>query len=240
MDADGPVPALDSLPGFRRRVRVTPAPNVVRAELEDDYHCMTVTLRHGQGVASEIDAVIHRAPWSTCPGAEAQLRRTFAGVPLAEFAERGEKQINCTHLHDLATLAAVHAADLAPLVYDIAVCDPVDGTRRAEVRRDGVTLFAWTLAGITILSPAAPAGQTLLKLGAFLETLDAPEREAAKLLRWGTLIANGRSIPMAQQSDASRMPPNCFTFQPAMAAQAMRIGVIKDFSGGGAQPLELH
>jgi hypothetical protein len=233
-----PQTGLDDLPGFRRRVRITPAGGSVCAEVEDDYHHMAVTLHHMDGVAANIDATIHRAPWSTCPGAEARLRQTFSGVALAGFPIRGEKQANCTHLHDLAILAAAHAGVSRPIIYDILVSDPDGGIRRAEIRRDGTPVFTWTLAGMTIRAPAEAAGQTLLKLGAFLETLDPPGLEAAKLLRWGSLIAHGRSIPIEQQSDASRMPPNCFTFQPAMAAQARRVGVIRDFRPGGPGPLD--
>ena len=127
----GDLSAIDDLPGYRRRFRVTPRGGQVCAELEDDYHCMTVSVRHAGGFATVIEPAVHRAPWSTCPGAEARLRETFTGVPLADFAMRGEKTSNCTHLHDLATLAAVHAADAAPSVYDVLSSDAVDGLSRA-------------------------------------------------------------------------------------------------------------
>ena len=42
-------PVLDVLPGYRRRFRVTPGPGQVTSELEDDNHCMAVTLRHQDG-----------------------------------------------------------------------------------------------------------------------------------------------------------------------------------------------
>ncbi|MFP5306390.1 MAG: DUF2889 domain-containing protein, partial [Gammaproteobacteria bacterium] len=100
---------------------------MVRSEVEDDYHCMRVTVRHDGMAATAVEGEVLRAPWTTCPGAAEQLRQTFSGVALRDFAARGEKQANCTHLHDLATLAAAHALDSAPLVYDILVSDPVDG-----------------------------------------------------------------------------------------------------------------
>jgi hypothetical protein len=53
------------------------------------------------------------------------------------------------------------------------------------------------------------------------------------------MIANGRTIPLERQSDASRMPVgNCYTFQPQVRAAARRIGEIRDFSRGPSQPLE--
>ena len=61
---------------------------------------------------------------------------------------------------------------------------------------------------------------------------------AARLLRWGAILAHGRQIPLERQSDPRRMPPNCYTFQPQRLAQVQRIVAIRDFSRGGAQPLE--
>src|SRR3546814_19790750 len=79
--------------------------------VEDDYHCMRVTLHHDGMIATRIEPELLRAPWTPCPGASAQLVETFTGVALADFPARGDKPINCTHLNDLALLAEVHAAD---------------------------------------------------------------------------------------------------------------------------------
>jgi hypothetical protein len=229
---------LDTRPRFWRRFVVTPSPGQVVSEVEDDFHCMRVTIQHDGKVATAIRGEMIRAPWTTCPGAPAQLEQTFTGVPLDAFVARGEKQANCTHLHDLATMAAAHAQDRAPLVYDILVGDPVEGRREAELRRNGTALMNWTLEGIEVAAPAEIAGLSLFKLGAWIETLTPDMQEAARVLRWGSLIANGRTIPLAQQSDASRMPPNCYTFQPDRARIAKRVGVIRDFSNGTEQPLD--
>ena len=179
-----------------------------------------------------------RAPWTTCPGAVAQLERTFTGVALNAFAARGEKRANCTHLHDLALLAAAHAADVEPLVYDVLVADPIDGKRRAELRRDGVTLLGWTESRFRIEEPAELAGVTFDNLRSWIDALDPPQQEAARLLRWGNMIANGRIIPLEKQSDASRMPSgSCYTFQPHRAIDARRVGAVRDFSNGTSQLL---
>jgi hypothetical protein len=233
------VAALDRLPGFRRRFRVTPGRGWVRSEVEDDYHHMTVILRHEAGVVTEIEPTMHRAPWTTCPGAPQQLRQTFVGVALDAFTSRGEKTANCTHLHDLAVLAAAHAQDREPLVYDILVSDPVEGRRQVELRRDGEALLRWTDQDNRIVEPAELAGLGLFdQLRPWIDSLDPSRQEAARLLRWGAILAHGRVIPMERQSDASRMPPNCYSFQPARKAQARRVGEIKDFSRGAAQPLD--
>jgi hypothetical protein len=218
---------------------VTPRAGWVRSQVEDDFHHMSVTIHHEGNIATTIEPVMTRAPWTTCPGAVAQLERTFKGVALDAFARRGEKQSNCTHLHDLALLAAAHAADLEPLVYDVLVSDPIGGERRAVLRRNGVAVLGWTENCFRIVEPAELAGMTFDKMRPWIDALDPQLKEAARLLRWGNMIANGRTIPLEKQSDASRMPSgSCYTFQPERAAAARRVGVIRDFSGGKAQPLE--
>ena len=229
---------LDQLPGFRRRFIMTPLSDCVRSELEDDYHCMGVTVHHDGKIATRIESVMLRAPWTTCPGARAVVEQTFTGIPLQAFAERGAKRANCTHLHDLAVLAAAHAFDEGPLVYDILVSDPVAGRRRAELRRNGTTMLGWILENGRIVEPAELAGLSLDKLRPWIDSLDPERQEGARLLRWGSLIANGRTIPWERQADATRMlGASCYTFQPQRVAQAKRIGVIRDFSTG-PQPLE--
>lgn len=223
--------------GFWRRFRVTPSPGVVAAAVEDDYHCMKVTVVHDGVRASEVSADMSRAPWTTCPGASERLAETFGGYALAEFARRGEKKTNCTHLHDLAVLAAAHAFDTENSLFDIFVDDPVDGVRHAEIWFNGEQRLSWAESGMTITAPAAIAGSHLFALGEWIASLDETQAELARLLRWANVIANGRQIPIEQQSDARTMPPNCFSFQPERAAVAKRVGLIRDFSLGAAIPL---
>lgn len=229
---------LDKVPGFRRRFRITPGDGSVCCQVEDDYHCMSVVVRHDGVSATAIGSQMHRAPWTTCPGAVEQLQKTFTGVALDAFPARGEKTANCTHLYDLALLAAGHAKDRQPLVYDILVSDAVDGIRRSELRRDGEKLLAWSEAGSRLLEPEELAGTTLYELQPWIRSLAPPLQEAARLLRWGNILANGRSIPLERQSDATRMPPGCYTFQPERAPRARRVGEIRDFSREAMQPLE--
>jgi len=233
-----PASPIDQLPGYRRRIRITPGQGWVQSEVEDDFHCMSVIVRHDGRVATALEPEMRRAPWTTCPGAVEQLRQTFTGVALDQFAVRGEKQANCTHLHDMALLAALHAFDGEPLIYDLLVSDPVDGVRHAELRCNGQVRLGWSVEGFRIVAPAEMAGMTLDNLRTWIDSLDPILQEAARLLRWGNMVANGRIIPLDQQSDATQMPPNCFTFQPHRAAVAERVGVIRDFSLGAAQPLQ--
>jgi hypothetical protein len=219
---------------------VTPAVDRVVSELEDDYHCMGVTIHHDGKLATAIEPVVARAPWTLCPGAMAVLTQTFTGVALDQFASRGEKRANCTHLHDLAVLAAAHVFDCAPLVYDILASDPVDGARRAELRRNGTAVLSWTIVEGRFVEPAQLVGVRLDNMRDWIDSLDRERREAARLLRWGTMISHGRSLPADWAPGAGYMAAagSCYTFQPRRMNEAKHIGAARDFSAGVAQPLE--
>jgi Protein of unknown function (DUF2889) len=234
-----PLTELDRLPGFRRRIRITPGAMSVHSAVEDDYHCMAVTIHHDGKTATAIEPIMERAPWTICPGAMATLQATFTGVALADFASRGEKRENCTHLHDLAVLAAAHAADQSPLVYDILVSDPIQERRRVELRRNGTAILEWVDSRYVIVEPAELAGVRLDKMRPWIDSLDAQGREAARLLQWGAILAHGRSRPLDAQSDARSIGADrCYTFQTRRVASARRSGAIRDFSVGTSQPLE--
>lgn len=211
---------------------------MVRAAVEDDYHCMAVTLRHDGTRILAVESAMERAPWSTCPGAPVVLAATFACTLLAEAVQRGAKQANCTHLHDLALLAAAHAADPTALTYDIRVSDPVDGVCHAEIARDGATLLTLAHRDDVLVAPETAAGASLFKLRGWIQSLPASLQEAARLLQWGTILGHGRSLPAEGQYDASRMPPNCYTFQEERKHVAQRIGQVLDFNRGERQPLD--
>lgn len=220
------------VPAFHRHVLITPGEREVRAWVEDDYHHMGVTLHHDGATIARVESEMVRAPWSTCPGAVAQLSATFAGASIEAAAARGEKTLNCTHLYDMAVIAAAHAHDALETLYAMTVSDAVDGVRVAEIIRDGVSVLRFVERGGVLAEPNAAAGRTLFQLGEWIASLDNAGREAARLLRWGAIIAHGRAIPLERQSDATRMPANCFTFQEGRKEWALRVGRIIDFSGG--------
>ncbi|TXC72746.1 hypothetical protein FSB78_04345 [Sphingomonas ginsenosidivorax] len=195
---------------------------------------MGVTLHHDGACISRVESAMVRAPWSTCPGAVVQLAKTFTGVALEEAARRGEKTLNCTHLHDMTVIAAAHAHEANAMRYSITVSDAVAGERVAAIARDGVPLLRLVEQDGLL---AEPAGKTLFELGDWIASLPTPMREAARLLRWAAIIAHGRAIPLERQSDATRMPANCFTFQPGRKDHAIRIGRIMDFSSDRTGPL---
>jgi hypothetical protein len=227
----------DRLPGYRRRLRVEAADRAVVAQMEDDYHCMSVTLEHDGERVTAVIPDMNRAPWTTCPGAPAKLVETFAGRLLTEVTARREKQQNCTHLHDLAVLAAAHAAPPGGFVYQIFVSDPVDGERVLEIQRDGETVARWLERGGVLVSPKVIEGLTLMTLRDWIASLPPEEREPARLLQWASIVAHGRTLPWERMHLTDNMPPSCYTFQPERIASAARIGKIVDFSGTGAIPL---
>lgn len=222
----------DELPGYRRRIRVEPRQGKVLAMLEDDIHCMAVTLEHDGKRVLSVEPVTERMPWNTCPGAAGKLIETFTGQPLEEVTARREKKQNCTHLHDLAVLAAAHAGDSSGFAYDICASDPVDGVRILEIRRDGDLLHRWIERNGTLVEPEAVIGLTLMNMRDWIASLEGAEQEAARLLQWGSLVAHGRTMSLEEQSKASELPPNCYTFQPERAIHADRIGDRFDFSNG--------
>ena len=226
-----------SLPGYRRRIRVEPAGRAVLAMLEDDMHCMAVILRHDGEEVTIVEPFPERMPWDACPGAASKLVETFAGLPLAEITARRDKKQNCTHLHDLAVIAAAHAGDEAGFTYDICASDPVDGVRILEIRRDGDLLHHWTEKDGRLAAPEELAGQSLMSMREWIAKLDGTSREAARLLQWGSLVAHGRTMPDEAQSRATELPPNCYTFQPERAVHANRVGDRFDFSDGTRVPL---
>lgn len=238
--ADIAPPKRETFVGFRRRFRITPSESVVIAEVEDDIHHMIVCIEHDGQRAVKVDAEQPRAPWTTCPGAIEALKETFEGLELAAFASRaGKKKQNCTHLYDLAILAAARAHDSGVLQYDVYVSDPVEGRRKAEIWCKDRQLFCWTIADMEIVEPSELAGKGLFELNDWLRSLSSEgEQEAARVLRWASLVANGRILPFEEQSDALKMPPNCYTFQPDKAVVAKRVGRVRDFSRGNGEPLD--
>ncbi|UVO52675.1 DUF2889 domain-containing protein [Sphingomonas sp. SUN039] len=224
--------------GFRRRFRITPRADSVTAAVEDDFHCMAVTLAHDGTTIASVDAVMDRWPWTTCPGATTELAKTFTGTALAEVARRGLKNSNCTHLYDLAVFAAAHAREADATIYDVFVGDKVAGRKHCEIRRNDAVVLDWAMEHDVLVTPETLAGTHVMQLRDWIASLDPATREAARVLQWASLIAHGRDIPLADQSDATRMPPNCFTFQPDRAKRAQRTGEIVDFSDSARRPLD--
>ncbi|WP_159982236.1 MULTISPECIES: DUF2889 domain-containing protein [unclassified Novosphingobium] len=226
-----------AMPGYRRVIRIEPGKSVVRSMLEDDLHAMLVELRHEAGVVMSVAAFMDRAPWSPCPGAEKVLGDTFTGLPLTQVTARRDKQANCTHLHDLAVLAASHATDAGPSEYSIAASDPCGARRVLEIRRDGAVLHHWIEQEGVLTAPGAIAGQSLVTLRDWIAGLSGEEQEAARLLQWAALVAHGRTLTEAEKHAALFHRPSCYTMQPERAELARAKAPTQDFSQGPRPPL---
>lgn len=231
-------PAGFDTPAFHRAIAIMPRAGEVTVLVEDDLHHMRVVLGHDGDVITRVDAKMIRAPWSTCPGAELQLAQTFEGAKLADAARVGAKKQNCTHLFDLAVLGAAHALDDAPTRYDLRVGDPVDGVRTMDIRGNGTIRLAWTEGERRFTDPPAIAGMGYKDMGDYIASLSPGDEEMARLLRGVAVISHGRQIPIENQSDATKIPPNCHTFQPGQREVARRVSGIHDFTGAMKPPLD--
>lgn len=137
-----------------------------------------------------------------------------------------------------ALLAAAHVEDSATLIYDIAGSDPIGAGRNAQILRNGDCVLSWSETKFSFTAPSELVGCTLWDMQSWLEQQCSATQEAARLLRWANILATGRTIPLAEQSDATRIPPNCYTFPPERAAVAQRVGEVKNFFNSNAQPLD--
>lgn len=223
-----------TVPAFHRAILITPEPGRVSAEVEDDFHHMLVVLRHDGECIAEVEATVLRAPWTTCPGAEEVVRRSFRGVRMADAPAVRGKSLNCTHLFDLVLFAAAHARETEPLRYDIRVTDAVDSARELRLERNGAVAMRWTERDRKLESPENLVGRTLYQLGDAIAAMEAGEAEMARILRWAGLIALGRRLTSADLGKTLSREPVCFTFQPENAGNAARAGEVIDFSGRGA------
>lgn len=225
--------------GYRRRILILPGEQAVTAELEDDYHRMAVTIGFADGIISAVDAVMKRSPWNTCPGAIAQLRATFLGRAINADVSRADKVSNCTHLFDLAQFALGHAGERASVAYNIEVADVVDGRYRAQLWRNGERLYDWHYSDEAFLAPAEMVDLPVAEIGRWIVGEPADRREAAKILRWASMVAKGRQFAIVDGSSATRFASGaCFNLQPAMAALSRRRpGAAVDFSATAGMPL---
>ena len=225
--------------GYRRRILIEPAPGLATAELEDDYHRMVVRLHHEDGVVTRVESEMKRSPWTTCEGAMARLEETFTGVPLADIARRGEKNTNCTHLHDLALFAGAHAKAEEPVAYDVFVSDVDGGRREARLSRNGAIVLDWALQDGRIVTPADLAGRKLTELGDWIAAQERAIAEAGRILRWAAIVGGGRAMDIPAGIPATVFPIGaCYTFQPEQARIGTRkAGADIDFSQPGMEPM---
>ena len=183
---------------------------------------------------------MERAPWSTCPGAVAVLEQTFVGIALQEFRiARGQaRQLHasarsCRPRRSSCLRHRAHAVRHSRL----RSRRRQERGRTAPQRHHGARLER----GEGSDHHARTVGWPRPRQHAQLDRIPGPKtQEAARLLRWGTMVAHGRTLPAGWASRAGNMASRsrCYTFQPHRAGEAKHVGAIRDFSRGTARPLE--
>lgn len=226
--------------GYRRAIAIRAIdPDLVEAEMEDDFHHFRVALHHREGFVARVEAEAVRHPWSLCPAAAARLNVLVGSAltpVMADALGRSNVRDHCTHMYDLACLAIVYAAKgVRARRWDMAVNLPAPTPRRARLSVDGRPALAWTIVGSDILEH----GGMSLK-GDFVTTVTArmapDEAEQSILLRRAIFVSGGRRRDLderATAADGARNLGSCFVMQPQVAARATRMrGSSRQFDAG--------
>lgn len=228
-------------PGLRRNILILPKPGTVEIELEDDFHHFILKLEHDGTTVTTVQTAAPRHPWTTCPASGPFLASRLENTPLRDVRGFDTPLIHCTHLHDLAVIAARHALSGEALFYSAFVADPVEGKVFASLHRNGVCVLEWRLNGQDIEPGSAYAGYNLRKLKVWASTLDPEPREHAEILRRAVFVANGRGFSpgsVERASELEGMQGACFTFDTDRSAHAAPVvGSKKDYSSGKTMPL---
>ncbi len=254
---------------FRRRLRWRALPGRVDVELEDSNHGFCLSLHYASDEESKgnkdnkddtdspgnavritaIDARPIRHPFTTCPEAVANAQRIVGLSPddVSSLRERLPQADNCTHLVDMALLAASHALETPQGVwrlYDIAVDDEHEGLTRARILCDGQLIHEWLIRNHHLEAPAEQAGKPVMR-GFYawaVQAFQGMPLEAAQLLQRGYFVAQARRsvyIPIEQNpAITDGMPHNaCYSYNLGAVERAQRIhGSVRDYSAS-ADPL---
>lgn len=228
-------------PGLWRRIILQPGPGWIGAALEDDMHRFHLRIDHAGGRICSVKAEAPRHPWTACPGAVPRLSGELEGEALADVARRDAGQ-HCTHLLDLAILAAAHAGDGEPVRFDMRVADRVEDRTTATLDENGTEVLRWQLEDTRIVGPAPYAGLDLRKLSQWKKDLPPRDAERATLLRRAVFISGGRTFATIPEERATDRGPQrmgaCYNFQLPQAEGSVRSpNWRRDFSMSGKEPL---
>jgi hypothetical protein len=249
-DAGSPSPGFDlEADAYRRRIVARAVePDLVVAELEDDFHHFRVAIGHDGAHVTSLECESIRWPWLTCPDAAANLRPLVGSALSRRFTHAAgvvSPRLNCTHQFDCAAHAIVHAArvrdrsDDAPgRQFDVEVPRrDAEGRTRARLWVDRRPALEWRFCWgrLEAADPpfdSAPASGFMAWADA---TLPPDEAEAAIVLRRGATIAMGRGWPFDEIPTAAGAEIGdsgvCYTMTPGRAEVAVRVrGTIRDFS----------
>lgn len=227
--------------GLWRRIVLQPGPGWIGAALEDDMHCFSIRLDHDGERITKVIAKAHRTPWSACPGATAFIAKELTGELLAEVARRDPTQ-HCTHLLDMAIVAAAHAHDTSPTVFDMQVADRVEGRTTATLFQDGAERLHWQLQDTIIEGPERFAGLDIKRVSKWKHDFPLQEAEWSTLLRRAIFISGGRVYQPPMGKRAAEMGPMrmgvCYNYQVPQADKSTPIFDRREFPMTEHEPLE--
>lgn len=234
---------------FRRRLRWRAMVRKVEVELEDNNHGFRLCLHHDGCRITDIAVDPVRYPFTTCPEASRALERIIGvtlvdAVRLREWLPGGE---NCTHLVDMALIAAAHAEEVGfERLYDIAVTDERAGVTHARIECDGELLHEWLVRANLIESPLTLAGRPLMR-GFYVWAVQAfgggKALEAAQALQRGFFVAQARRysyVPVERYPAITDGMPtgSCYSYNTGAVERALRIcGSVRDYSDGSERLL---
>ncbi len=242
--AGGPV-HITRVGPYRREIRITARVGVARAEMGDDLHHFAIELRHHAGVITAATADSIRVPWTTCPAAALALTK-LAGKPVVSplpFAAPHERFENCTHMLDLANLAAGRAHQPGfERTYRVAVDVAPDRTLTGSLVVDGRPSLAWRIAGGRIESDDEFDGRVPGELPRLLFGRAIDRAEPVLVMRRAMHIGASRTLDLdALESPLGGfpVPPSCHTYLPGVRELARRErGTFIDFFREGRWPLD--
>ncbi len=216
---------------YRRRIELRPATGVVGAAMEDYIHHFAVRLHHDGSTVTAVEVAPERTPWSSCAVGAAGLAR-LEGVALEDVADldrwMGGRPSQCVHTTDLAVLAAAAARRGEERTYEVWLTGIGHRRRRATLLVDGSEWATWEIEAFAVLDEGRFAGLTLDRrsFSAWVAAnLDADGAEAAFVLRRGSIIGMGRSLPMDEWRHPVEARPaddSCHTYCTDVAGVAVR------------------
>jgi len=234
-------------PGLWRRIVLQPGPGWIGGALEDDMHSFRIRLDHKDGRITAVHATPVRTPWSMCPGAAPHIEKELTGELLADVAARDPTQ-ECTHLFDLAILAAAHAGDTEPTVFDMRVADRIGagelggGRTSGALSVNGDEKMRWQVDGTMIEGPERYAGRDMKRVSKWKTEFPPDEAEWATLLRRAIFIAPARVYDPPFGRKASEMGEFrmgvCYNYQFPQVEESEPLFDRRDFSMSGKEPLQ--
>lgn len=229
----------------RRRIGLVDHEGVLTCSLFDNFHEMTVELRHDGAQVLAASGRMDRFPKTTCPGAVAKLEQ-FVGARIVEGGSGARRMVDrtqhCTHLLDMAVLglAMLERGERARL-FDIAVTDrDAQRCQQVEVMVDGELRLSLLLRDEVVEQPADCAGVGLF--GGFgrwaAQRFSGLELDLWIMAQMTVMIAQGRAFltdgadPLPVSRGLHRKGA-CFTFSEPQFSQAWdTIGTVLDLTGG--------